>query len=200
MNRRLLGEFSRRTVDALRSALPLPGALPHLEHFLAANVAKEVRKDTLVIGRAAETLGAPGSSARDALAALLQSAREIDRQFLQRVVRFPIGIDIPYQEIDPVRLRRMERLFAAAQSVLAGWPQGQGPRQALRAAFAREELERLLAEILGLYAQETLALSRGVRLPALLRPVRELAMRRLVGVMESIARRLAADAARTVHA
>jgi hypothetical protein len=200
LNRRLLGEFSRRTVEALRAALPLGAGLPQLERFLAANVAKEVRKDALVIGRAAETLGAPARPARETLASLLQSAKEIDRQFLQRVVRFPVGIDIPYREIDPVRLRRMERLFAAAQSVLAGWPQGQGPRQALRAAFAREELERLLAEILGLYAQETLALSRGVRLPALLRPVRELAMRRLVAIMDSIARRLAAEAARTVHA
>jgi len=200
LNRRLLGEFSRRTVDALRSALPLRAGLPPLERFLALNVAKEVRKDTLVIRRAAEAPAAPGRPARETLLELLQSAREIDRQFLARVVRFPIGIDIPYGEIDPVRLRRMERLFAAAQSVLAAWPQGEGPRQALRAAFAREELERLLADILGLYAQETLALSRGVRLPALLRPVRELAMRRLVGVMDSIARRLAAEAARTVHA
>jgi len=200
LNRRLLGEFSRRTVDALRSALPLRAGLPPLERFLALNVAKEVRKDTLVIRRAAEAQAVPGRPARETLLELLQSAREIDRQFLARVVRFPIGIDIPYGEIDPVRLRRMERLFAAAQSVLAAWPQGEGPRQALRAAFAREELERLLADILGLYAQETLALSRGVRLPALLRPVRELAMRRLVGVMDSIARRLAAEAARTVHA
>ncbi len=197
MNRRLLGEFSRRTVDALRAALPLPGALPHLEHFLAANVAKEVRKDTQVIRRAAE---AQAGDAREILGELLQRAKDIDGDFLRRTMRFPIRIDIPYQEIDPLRMRRMERLFAAARKTLAGWPQGEGPRQALRAAFAREELERLLAEILGLYAQETLALSRGVRLPALLRPVRELAMRRLVGIMESSARRLAADAARTVHA
>ncbi len=200
MNRRLLGEFSRRTVDALRSALPLRAGLPQLEQFLAHNVAKEVRKDTLVIRRAAEAPPAPGRPARETLLGLLQSAREIDREFLRHVMRFPIGIDVPYAEIDPLRLRRMERLFAAAQSVLAAWPQGEGPRQALRAAFAREELERLLRDILGLYAQETLALSRGVRLPALLRPLRELAMRRLVGVMDSIARRLAADAARTVYA
>lgn len=200
MNRRLLGEFSRRTVDALRSALPLHVGLPQLEKFLAHNVAKEVRKDALVIRRAAEAPAEPARAPRETLLDLLQSARAIDRDFLRRTVRFPIGIDIPYAEIDPLRLRRMERLFAAARSVLAAWPQGAAPRQALRAAFAREELERLLAEILGLYAQETLALSRGVRLPALLRPVRELAMRRLVGVMDSVARRLAADAARTVYA
>ena len=200
MNRRLLGEFSRRTVDALRSALPLRAGLPPLEQFLAHNVAKEVRKDTLVIRRAAEAPAGQRRPAREALLELLQSAKQIDREFLRRVVRFPIGIDIPYAEIDPLRLRRMERLFAGAQSVFAAWPQGQGPRQALRAAFAREELERLLVEILGLYAQETLALSRGVRLPALLRPVRELAMRRLVGVMDSIARRLAMEAARAVYA
>ncbi|OGA74458.1 MAG: hypothetical protein A3G81_14580 [Betaproteobacteria bacterium RIFCSPLOWO2_12_FULL_65_14] len=200
MNRRLLGAFSRRTVDALRSALPLRAGLPPLEQFLAHNVAKEVRKDTLVIRRAAEAPAGQRRPAREALLELLQSAKQIDREFLRRVVRFPIGIDIPYAEIDPLRLRRMERLFAGAQSVFAAWPQGQGPRQALRAAFAREELERLLVEILGLYAQETLALSRGVRLPALLRPVRELAMRRLVGVMDSIARRLAMEAARAVYA
>jgi hypothetical protein len=200
LNRRLLGEFSRRTVDALRSVLPLRAGLPPLEQFLAHNVAKEVRKDALVIRRAAEAVAGEGRPASEALLELLQSAKQIDREFLRRTARFPIGIDIPYAQIDPLRLRRMERLFAASQRALAAWPQGQGPRQALGAAFSREELERLLVEILGLYAQEMLALSRGVRLPALLRPLRELAMRRLVGVMDSIARRLAVEAARAVHA
>ena len=52
LNRALLEAFSRRTTEALRGTLPLRLALPHLEPLLARNVAKEVRKDALVIARA----------------------------------------------------------------------------------------------------------------------------------------------------
>jgi len=57
----------------LRAALPLRLALPALEPFLAENVAKEVRKDALVIRRAGEAL-APGA-AREILAAARASVR-----------------------------------------------------------------------------------------------------------------------------
>jgi hypothetical protein len=38
--------FSRRTIVALRAALPMRLALPHLEPVLMLNVGKEVEKDT----------------------------------------------------------------------------------------------------------------------------------------------------------
>ena len=84
-----------------------------LEQVLALNLAKEVRKDTRVIQAAV----APGAS----LDLLLQETKEIDREFLGRVAHFPVRVVVRYEEIEPVRRRRIERLFAAAQRVLSAW-------------------------------------------------------------------------------
>jgi hypothetical protein len=91
LNRALLEAFSRRTTDALRAALPLRLALPHLEPLLARNVAKEVRKDALVIARA-DRVPATGAPDREAVRELLQAARKIDGEFLAGLSRAPIRV------------------------------------------------------------------------------------------------------------
>jgi len=188
LNRALLQAFSRRTTDALRAALPLRLALPHLEPLLARNVAKEVRKDALVIERAG----------RAPLPELLAEARRIDGEFLAGVGRLPIRIVVPYAEIEPLRARRIVLLGEAASRVLAAWLPGRRLRAVLRACFTRAELEQLLREDLRLYAMETLALSRALRLPAILRPAREAIAERLVAIMQASASELARDAAERV--
>ena len=80
LHARLLREFSRRTTENLRRALPLRLALPALEPFLAENVAKEVRKDALVIQRAGEALAA-GAPLGPEAARQLWPARAVDQEF-----------------------------------------------------------------------------------------------------------------------
>ena len=169
----------------MRAALPLRLALPALEPFLAENVAKEVRKDALVIRRAGEAL-APGA-AREILAA----AREIDREFLARLAGFPARIEIPYDRIEPLRLRRIELGLDTAQRILDAWRHG----RRLRDTFTASEFEQRLFEMLQLYAEETQALSHSVRLPAILEPVRERIAQRLREAMTRAARTLARTAA-----
>ena len=164
----------------MRAALPLRLALPALEPFLAENVAKEVRKDALVIRRAGEA-PAPGT-AREILAA----ARAIDREFLERIDGFPVRIEIPYDRIEPLRLRRIELGLDTARRILDVWRHG----RRLREAFALGELEHRLFEMLQLYAEETQALSHAVRLPGLLAPLRERVAQRLREAMTRAARTL----------
>jgi hypothetical protein len=178
---RLLREFSRRTIGSLRAALPLRLALPVLEPFLAENVAKEVRKDTLLIRRAGAGR-APGD-AREILAA----AREIDRAFLARIGDAPVRIEIPYDRIEPLRLRRIELGLDTAQRILDAWRQG----RRVRDTFAPGELERRLFEMLRMYAEETQALSHAVRLPGLLAPLRERVAQHVRDAMIDAARTLA---------
>jgi hypothetical protein len=151
LNRRLLEAYSRRTTDALRASLPLRVALPHLEPFLALNVEKEVRKDALLIRRAAMALSAGAPAGAEVAAQLLASAREIDREFLARIERMPVRIEIPYAEIEPLRLRRIELALDTAYRVLEGWRRGRRMRQ----VFAAGDLEHRLRRVLELYAQET---------------------------------------------
>jgi hypothetical protein len=179
----------------LRTALPLRLALPALEPFLTENVAKEARKDALVIRRAAEALAAgapPGpAAARD----LLGAARNIDREFLTRIGAFAARIEIRYEGIEPLRLQRMALGLDTAYRILDAWRL----RRRLRDAFAREEMARRLYELLRLYAEETQALSHGVQLPRILAPVRERIAQRLQEAMLQAAKSLARAAAVAVQ-
>lgn len=193
LNRRILEDYSRRTVDALRAVLPLRVALPHLEPVLARNVAKETQKDALVIRRAGETVAAARHPDREVLSGLLDATKEIDRTFLAQVGRLPIGIVVPYHEIAPIRMQRIERLFAAASRIVGAWHRGRGLRAVLQESYPRAEFERLLWDLLRLYAVETRVLSRSVQLPVLVVPLREHIAQRLYETMSNIARGLAGE-------
>lgn len=197
LNRALLEAFSRRTTEALRGTLPLRLALPHLEPLLARNVAKEVRKDALVIARAGRAL-AGNAPDPEAVRELLEAARSIDGEFLAGLGSAPIRIVVPYDEITPLRTRRIEQLLDATRRILQSWQAQRGLRTALQACYTRAEFERLIYDDLGLYARETLALSRAVRLPAILQPARESIAQRLYDIMQRAAAGLAARAAASV--
>lgn len=199
LDRKILDAYSRRTTNALRAALPLRLALPHIEPVLARNVAKEMQKDALVIRRAGEALSAGVPPNGEALRRLLEATKEIDRAFLTQVGSLPLRIVIPYEEIMPVRMARIERLSGAAYRVLDAWQLQSGVRAAMQASYPRAELERLLLDLLQLYALETRILSRSVRLPMLLAPVRERIAQSLQGIMNDTAKRLAAELTSVVY-
>jgi hypothetical protein len=199
LDRRILRAYSARTTETLRGIVPLRVALPHLERFLARNVAKEIEKDDRVIRRAAEAPGVPGAPGRDVLEGLFAATQQIDREFLSAAGGFPVGIVLRYDQIAPIRLRRIERLFEASTRILEARREQTSLRSALRSCYAQADVERLVREILWLYSQEVLVLSRSVRLPALIGPIREMVAQRLVQVMNEAAAHLAARAARAVY-
>jgi hypothetical protein len=199
LDRKILDAYSRRTTNALRAALPLRLALPHIEPVLARNVAKEMQKDALVIRRAGEALAAGSPPSREALHGILDATKEIDQAFLAQVGSLPLRIVIPYEEIAPVRMERIERLSGAAYRILDAWQIESGVRAAMQASYPRAELERLLIDLLQLYALETRILSRSVRLPALIAPLRERIAQSLQGIMNDMAKRLAAELAGVVY-
>ena len=188
LNRRMLEKFSSRTVDALSAALPMRIALVHLEPFLARNLEKEVRKDARVIRCAGAALAANALPEAGAARRLLAEAREVDREFLAGIGRFPVRIQIPYGRIEPLRLQRIELGLDLACQILGAWREG----RRLRDALPREEFERSLRAILNLYCEEVAALSYAVGLPALLAPVRDRLSHLLLGTMRETAARLAA--------
>jgi hypothetical protein len=162
-------------VRALRPSLRV--ALGPLEPILALNVDKEVRKDALVIALAAR------GAAPDGVSEMLARARQIDREFLERLGRLPLRLEIRYQDVEPIRRRRMERLLDAAARLLAApW---RGLRPALRACYDERDFAGRLGEHLHLYALEVHALNRSVRVPALIGVVRGLVAERLRAIMEA---------------
>lgn len=194
LNRQVLEAYSRRTTAALRARLPLPVALPWLDQLLLINVAKEARKDAQVIGHAVRIAKA-GQPIDDALVAeLLQSAREIDRDFLARA-RSPLEIPIRYEAVNPVRTQRIRKLLDAGSRLGAVWSPRRKLREALAETFPTAELERLLFELMVLYARETQVLGESVRMPALLSPLRRRVLAGLYETMEKTAQALSREAA-----
>lgn len=191
LNRRVLERFSARTVAALRGVLPMRVALPHLEPFLVRNLEKEIRKDAMVVACARDALAAGVPPAPEAARALLAAAREVDRAFFAGVERFPVRFDVPYARIEPLRQRRIELGLALAGSILGAWGQGRRVRDVL----PRDELGRKVKDILALYCEESAALSAGVRLPALLDPLRDRLADTLLRLMRDAAERTARDIA-----
>lgn len=199
IDRRILEAYSRRTTAALRAVLPLRIALPRIEPFLALNVAKEVQKDALVIRRAHEALRHGAGPSSVMARQLFQATREIDNVFLTRVNSLPVGIVIRYAEIEPIRTRRIEKLLGAAYAVLERWPKGKCGRLAIQESFSRAEFQQLLHDLLRLYALETQALSRSLRLPALLVPLRDGIAWNLYRIMNEVATNMARDVAVMVY-
>lgn len=186
--------YSRRTLEALRAALPMRLALPHLEPVLVLNVGKEVEKDTAVILDAGNEALA-GVDQEQRLADLLQATRDIDRRFLDQVGRFPVEIIVRYDEIIPFRTRRIRLMHEAAHRILGADTAVGRLRDALRASYSREEFARLQHELFRLYAEEVRSLSRSVRLPNPLVPLREMIARELLEVMLRVAWPLAQEIA-----
>ncbi|MDP1652313.1 MAG: hypothetical protein Q8L56_06275 [Rhodocyclaceae bacterium] len=195
LNRQILEAYSRRTTAALRARLPFPLALPWLDRLLLSNVEKEVRKDARVITCAAQAVITKAPADESMVTAMLHAARDIDRDFLSSAARTPLEIPIRYEAVNPVRIQRIRRLLEASWQLCDAW----GPRRKLRAAltdvFPDAELERLIFELLVLYARETQVLGESVRMPALLSPLRRRVLAGLFETMEITAAALSREAA-----
>lgn len=125
---------------------------------------------------------------------LLGHAREIDREFVARLERFPlVRLRIRHQDVEPVRRQRIERLREAARALLESpW---RGIRPAARACYSRAELETRVREHLRLYAAEVYALSRSVHPALLVAPWRG----RLRALMDQQASALAREVAHLLY-
>ncbi|MEW6331889.1 MAG: hypothetical protein AB1560_10550 [Pseudomonadota bacterium] len=199
MDAAMMREFSARTVRELESHALFRLLLPVFRSFLEINVRKEIDKDRAAILRAdaARRAGhAPGPADADAL---LQEAREVDRRFLRDAAVFPVDIRIEYRELEPFRRRRVEMLLAAAHALFARWETTPRFRAAVAAQYRRAEFEQLLHEILRLYAAETRALSRSVRIPALFSVARDSVSDTVYSVMTGVAAGLAGELTRRVY-
>jgi hypothetical protein len=192
-NRRLLEAYSQRTVASLRRAIPLPLALPGLEHLLRENVAKEVRKDSAVIASVAALVAARQLPGAAEVRSLLATTRAIDAGFLAQAGGTPIGIRIPYEKIDPIRYRRIERLLGAVMRIQEAWHGRRRLREVVRVSYCATEFECLIVDLLTGYAEETKILGESVHLPWLLQPVRQHIVDSLYRLMRTTAHGLAKE-------
>ncbi len=189
----MMQAFSRRTVERLTRHTLFGLALPAFQSFLDINVRKEIDKDRRVIVAAAEALRAGRAPDISDTEQLLHEARGIDQAFLQQAAPFPLAIDIRYPDIEPTRRQRIECLLAMSYRLLAHWQSTPRFRQAVAQAYARKQFHTALGKILHLYALETKALNRSVRLPTFASLARDKLAETIYLEMEVIAGQLASE-------
>jgi hypothetical protein len=199
LNGKILASYSVRTITALRNALAFRVALAHLQPVLALNLDKEIRKDTLVIRHAGYAVAAGQAPAKPDAQKLYVETQAIDATFLQDMESSPVRVVIPYDEIEPLRVRRIQYVIEAAYRILSVWPEHRGLKAALRAIYGETDFELLICMILDLYARETRALARAVRVPAALAPLQDRFARHVGSVMSEVGMRLAQDLARRIY-
>jgi hypothetical protein len=199
MDAAMMREFSARTVRQLESHTLFRLLLPVFRSFLEINVRKEIDKDRLAILRAAAAWRAGGAPGPADVDALLQQAREVDQRFLREAAVFPVNIRIEYRELEPFRRRRVEMLLAAAHGLFTRWETVPRFRAAVAAQYTRAEFEKLLHEIMRLYAAETRALSRSVNIPSLFNTARDSVSDTVYSVMTGVAGELAVELTRRVY-
>jgi hypothetical protein len=199
MDAAMMREFSARTVRRLESHTLFRLLLPVFRSFLEINVRKEIEKDRPTILRAAAARQAGDAPGPADVEALLQQAREVDQRFLREAAVFPVNIHIEYRDLEPFRRRRIEMLLAAADALFARWESTPRFRAAVAAQYTRAEFEALLREIMRLYAAETRALSRSVRIPSLFNLARDSVSDTVYSVMTGVAAELAVELTHRVY-
>jgi hypothetical protein len=170
MDRAMMHEFSRRSVDLLRRGLRFKLILPLFSTLMDANVDKEVEKDVLVIRSAAAAFSSGVDEKSVEIAGLFRETTEVDKKFMEKLFGQPAAADICfecicYECIEEIRKKRIRLLISAVYAILSRWPDSISFREAAVNAFSRQDLEALLREILHLYTLETRELSNSFKLP-----------------------------------
>jgi hypothetical protein len=199
MDRHMMQTFSQRTAASLARHSLFGLLLPAFQSFLDINVRKEVEKDRRVLATAATALKAGGTPNAADTQRLLVEARDIDQAFLRQAAIFPVAINIHYSDIEPTRLKRIERLLDLSTRLLSAWQTTPRFRVAAATAYTREQFEIALREILHLYALETKMLSHSVRIPTLFTLARDKLTSTIYSEMESNAVELARELTSKVY-
>jgi hypothetical protein len=162
-DRDLLFLFSDRCIERItgRSALELPVSLS--SNHLRENVEKEIEKDRLVIERAAEAFQNGMSLGDGDIRDLFERSKAIDRAFLQQVVLPSLSIQIQYDDIQHIRMKRFQYLAGFVGDLLAVWKEAASFPHAVGELYSPDQFTGLVGEILFLYCIETKRLRNSVR-------------------------------------
>jgi hypothetical protein len=193
MDRAMMYEFSRQSVERLRNGLRFRLIMPLFSDLMDANVDKEVEKDVLIIKSAARAFGSGVDGESMNIAELFRETTEVDRRFMEKLLRLP-PVSICYECIEDIRKKRIQLLVSTVYEILSQWLDSIPFRAAVKRAYSQQDFEALLNKMLHLYTLETRELSNSLNLPL----ARELFTNTVFNTMEIVADSVAAAFGRKV--
>ena len=120
-DRAMMLEFSGLCVKRLNNYLPLKLFLSLFQHFLDANVLKEIEKDRLIIEYAAVGFERGKERSDMDVHELFEMTREVDREFVKKLSNPLFSIDIRYDDFAEIRKKRIASLATMVFDLFCNW-------------------------------------------------------------------------------
>ncbi|MGE5301239.1 MAG: hypothetical protein ACM3MB_09805 [Acidobacteriota bacterium] len=198
-DKEMMLDFSRLCVARLGDHLPLKLLISVFEHFLDANVLKEIDKDRLIIEHAAAAFEVGGDREAVNADALFEMTKTVDQDFIRRFSNALFAIRMRYADFAGIRKERILSYVDLVFDLLGNWHDGLSFAEAVKHAFPEEQYARILGRILHLYNLETKILGNSLTFHGPAAKLKDLFAEKLFVIMESTAGEIAAGHARRAY-
>jgi hypothetical protein len=198
-DREMMLEFSRLCVSRLNNYLPLKLFLSPFQHFLDANVLKEIEKDRLIIEHAAAHFESGGSRDDMDVNDIFEMTVKVDDKFVNKLSNPLFSVVIRYDDFAEIRKKRIAAFVNMVFDLLRNWQDEVPFPHIVKTTFAEESYGKVLNEVLHLYNVETRMLSNSFTFHGPAGRVKDLFAERLFTTMEKTAGEIALEYTRRVY-
>jgi hypothetical protein len=198
-DREMMLEFSRLCVGQLNNHLPLKIFLSLFQHFLDANVLKEIEKDRLIIEHAAAAFERGNGKAVINADEVFEMTKKTDHEFIKKLSNPLISIKLRYDDFAEIRKRRIASFSGMVFNLLGNWNDGLSFTDVVKHTFGEESYRRVLSELLHLYNIETRLLSKSITFHGPAGKARDLFAEKLFAIMEKAAGDISMKYARRIY-
>lgn len=198
-DREMMLEFSGLCVRRLNNHLPLKLFLSLFQHFLDANVLKEIEKDRLIIEHAAAGFERGRASADMDVNEIFEITKKVDKEFLEKLSTPVFSMEVRYDDFAEIRKKRIVSLVNMVFDLLGNWHTALPFSDIVKNTFAEKNYQELLSEVLHLYNVETRLLSNSITFHGPAGRVKDLFAEKLFDTMEKTAGDIAVVYTRKVY-
>lgn len=199
-DREIMTDFSRLCLGCLNENGPLKLLLSVFQHFLDANVLKEIDKDRLIIEQAAAEFEEGNDRADIDVDELFEKTKKIDDEFVKKLSNPLLSLNVRYEDFGEIRKKRIAIIAGMVFDLLHNWKDGLTFPDIVKSAFAEENYRGILNDILHLYNVETRMLSNSITFRGPIGKAKDFFADRLYEVMERTAGDIASTYATKVYA
>ena len=199
-NREMMLEFSRLCVSRLTNFLPLKLFLSPFQHFLDANVLKEIEKDRLIIENATVHFERGGNKADLDINDIFEMTIRVDDEFVNKLSNPFFSVEIRYDDFAEIRKKRIAVFITMVFDLLINWQDEVPFPYIVKTTFTEEGYRKFLNEVLHLYNVETRMLSKSFTFHGPAGKAKDLFAERLFATMEKTAGEIAFEYTRRVYA
>jgi hypothetical protein len=198
-DREMMFEFSRLCVRRLNNHLPLRIFLSVFQHFLDANVLKEIEKDRLIIEYAAAAFEKGEGREDSDVNEIFEMTKKVDDEFVRKLTPALLSIEIRYKDFEEIRKRRIKALLNMTFDLLKNWQDEIPCAEVVKSTFPEKSFKEVLGQILHLYNLETRMLSNSISFHGPAGRIKDLFAEKLFATMEKTAGEIAVEYTRRIY-